>query len=198
MKKLALLFTLILIPTLGLSKTILFLGDSLTEGYRLPKENSYPSLVQEKFKADGIDVKIINGGVSGSTSADGLNRLKWYMKKNPDIMVLALGANDGLRGLKISKTKENLLKIISHAQAKGVKVLLMGMLMPPNFGQQYTDDFKNMYVKIKDEKNTPFLPFLLKGVAGIKELNLADGIHPNAKGYNIIAKEVYAFVKGNL
>lgn len=198
MKKLSILLFLLILPTFALSKTILFLGDSLTEGYRLPKENSYPSLVQNKFKADGIVVKVINGGVSGSTTADGLNRLKWYMKKNPDIMVLALGANDGLRGFKISKTKENLLKIIKHAQDKGVKVLLMGMLMPPNFGPQYTLDFKNMYIEIKDEKETPFLPFLLKGVAGIRELNLADGIHPNEKGYKIIAKEVYKFVKENL
>ena len=198
MKKLLALSLLLILPSLSFAKTILFLGDSLTEGYRLPKENSYPSLVENMFKKEGLDIDVINGGVSGSTTADGLNRLKWYMKKNPDIMVLALGANDGLRGLNIKKTKKNLLEIINHAQSQGVKVLMMGMLLPPNFGPEYTKSFKNMYVEIKDEKNVPTLPFLLKGVGGKKELNLADGIHPNKKGYEIVAKEVYKFVKGNL
>jgi acyl-CoA thioesterase-1 len=196
-KSLIIIFLLVL-PALSFSKTVLFLGDSLTEGYKLPQENSYPSLIQKKFQADGVDIKVINGGVSGSTTADGLNRLKWYMKKSPDFMVLALGANDGLRGLKIEKTKQNLLNIIKHAQDKGVKVLLVGMLMPPNFGPEYTKSFKDMYIQIKDEMKTPFLPFILKGVAGVKELNLEDGIHPNKKGYQIIAKEVYSFIKDNL
>jgi len=198
MKKLLLLSFLLILPSLSFSKTILFLGDSLTEGYRLPKENSYPTLVENMFKEEGLDIDVINGGVSGSTTADGLNRLKWYMKKNPDIMVLALGANDGLRGLNVKKTKKNLLEIINHAQSEGVKVLMMGMLLPPNFGPEYTKSFKDMYVEIKNEKNIPTLPFLLKGVGGKKELNLADGIHPNKKGYEIIAKEVYKFVKENL
>lgn len=198
MKKIILVTIFSLLPVVCLSKTILFLGDSLTEGYKLPKENSYPSLVQNMFEKEGSNIVVLNAGVSGSTTADGLRRLKWYMKKNPDIMVLALGANDGLRGLKIKKTKSNLIKIIDYAKSKGVKVLMMGMLLPPNFGPEYTGAFKDMYTQIKVEKNVPTLPFLLKDVAGIKELNLADGIHPNKEGYKIVAKEVFKFVKDHL
>ncbi|MFP4333376.1 MAG: arylesterase [Campylobacterales bacterium] len=181
------------------SKTILFLGDSLTEGFGVAKEATYPSQVQALAKSRlNKNINVINGGVSGSTTSDGLQRLKWYLKRKPDIVFINLGANDGLRGLNLEKSQKNLEEIVEHAQDSGATVLLAGMLMPPNYGDEYTKDFKNMYKKIKDKYNLKYMPFLLKGVAGEKEFNQADGIHPNKKGYKIIAEEVFEFIKDEL
>ena len=182
------------------AKTILFLGDSLTEGYTLDRSMAFPEVVKrlakEKLKKE---IKIINGGVSGSTSSSGLARLKWYLKKEkPDLMLLALGANDGLRGLDLTNTKANLLAIVDQAQQSNVEVILAGMLMPPNYGPKYTTDFKKMFEDIAHEKKIRRLPFLLERVAGVKSLNLADGIHPNEEGYKIVGATVFEFIKGDL
>lgn len=175
--------------------TILFLGDSLTEGYGLEQEQSFPALVEEKLADGGYDVDIINGGVSGSTSASALNRLQWYIRSEPDLMLLALGANDGLRGLSIEQMRENLEETIEYARNNGVEVALAGMMIPPNYGQEYSQDFAQVYPALAEKYDLPFLPFLLEGVAGKADLNQADGIHPNAEGTRIVADTVYEFIQ---
>lgn len=181
------------------AKTILFLGDSLTEGYGLNKEEAYPSLVKELIETElKKDVEIINGGVSGSTTNDAMSRLRWYLRKKPDIVFVALGANDGLRGYNLSKSQENLEKIINMAKDSGAKVLLAGMLMPPNYGEDYSESFKQMYVDLKEKFGLRMLEFLLQSVAGKKEYNQKDGIHPNAKGHKLIARDVFEFLKKEL
>lgn len=180
------------------STHILFLGDSLSEGIGLDEEQSFPRLVERNLKAKKNDVIVTNGGVSGSTSASGLTRLKWHLKKPTDILVLELGANDGLRGLKLEETKKNLVSIIKMAKEKKVKVLLLGLLMPPNYGKKYTDEFEAMYKKIASSEKIPFHPFILKDVAGKADLNMPDGVHPNAKGQELVAKTVTEFVEKNL
>ncbi|MBN2964019.1 arylesterase [Sulfurospirillum sp. T05] len=176
--------------------TILFLGDSLTEGLGVSKEEAFPSLVASLIQSElNKNVTVINGGVSGSTTSDGLARLQWYLKKNPSIVFIALGANDGLRGLNLEQSQKNLEEIINHAQEKQAKVLLAGMLMPPNYGPQYTERFKAMYQELAEKYALKSMPFLLEGVAGKKEFNQEDGIHPNAKGHEYIAKSVFEFIK---
>ncbi|MCP4971392.1 MAG: arylesterase [Arcobacter sp.] len=180
-------------------KTILFLGDSLTEGLGVSKESAYPNLVQNLIQTKlNKNIKTINAGVSGSTTNDGLSRLKWYLKRKPDIIFVALGVNDGLRGLDLKQSQKNLEEIINYALKSKAKVLLAGMLIPPNYGPKYSQDFKEMYENIQSKYNLKFMPFLLKNVAGVQKLNQADGIHPNEKGHKIIAKEVYEFLKEEL
>ena len=179
--------------------TILFLGDSLTEGLGVTKEDAFPKLVETMIQTElKKDITVINGGVSGSTTSDGLDRLKWYMKKKPSIVFLALGANDGLRGLDLKQSQENLEEIIKYAQDLNAKVLLAGMLIPPNYGPEYSENFRKMYELLKDKYKLKSMPFLLEGVAGNKELNQRDGIHPNEQGHKIIAKNVFEFMKEEL
>lgn len=180
------------------AQTILFLGDSLTEGYRLSKEESYPSLVEEKLKLKHPKVKVINGGVSGATTASGLKRLDWYLKAKPDIMVLALGANDGLRGLKLEQTSKNLSQVIEKAQERGMKVILAGMKMPTNYGEPYRTNFEKIFTDLARKYKLRLIPFLLEGVGGNPKLNLPDGIHPNAQGYEVVAKNVLTVLEGEL
>lgn len=170
---------------------IVFIGDSLTEGFQLPKEYSYPALIQEKIDSESKAYKIINGGVSGSTSASGPSRLNWFLKSKPKFLVFALGANDGLRGLSLKKMEENLSKVIEKAQLENIIVVLAGMEIPTNYGADYTKNFKATFERLAKKYKTHFIPFLLKDVAGIKKYNLPDGIHPNKEGYKIVAKNVY-------
>ena len=196
--KLVLILGLLIVSNAFASTHILFLGDSLSEGVGLDEEQSFPRLVERNLKAKKHDVIVTNGGVSGSTSASGLTRLKWHLKKPTDILVLELGANDGLRGLKITETKKNLVTIIKMAKDKKVKVLLLGLLMPPNYGKKYTDEFEAMYKKIAATEKVPVHPFIIKDVAGKADLNMPDGVHPNAKGQELVAKTVTEFVEKNL
>lgn len=178
------------------SVTIVALGDSLTDGYGLPKEQAYPALVEKRFHADGFQqVKVLNGGISGSTSAGAENRLKWFLKSKPQILLLALGANDGLRGVSTESTRTNLKKAIQLAKDNQMEVVLAGMMLPPNYGKKYTEDFKKMYVDLAKSEKIHFIPFLLEGVAGIQKLNQEDGIHPNADGHVIMANTVYKHLK---
>lgn len=179
-------------------ETILFLGDSLTEGYRLAKEEAYPALVERALKKKHESIKVINGGVSGATSASGMKRLDWYLKAQPDIMVLALGANDGLRGLKVSDTEKNLTSVIEKAQKKGIKVILAGMKMPTNYGEPYRTQFENMFPKLAKKYDLKLIPFILEGVGGVADLNLSDGIHPNQKGHEVMAKTVLKVLEPEL
>lgn len=175
--------------------TILFLGDSLTEGLGLDDEQSFPSLIDEHLSVEGYqNVTIINAGISGSTSASALERMQWYIRSQPDLVILSLGANDGLRGLSIDNMKSNLSAAIEFAQSNSVKVALTGMLTPPNMGIDYTSAFAQVFPDLAAEYELDFMPFLLQDVAGIAELNQADGIHPNVEGSRIVAEHVYQFL----
>lgn len=175
--------------------TVLFLGDSLTEGLGLETGEAFPELIAARLKAEGRDdIKVINGGVSGSTSASALGRLQWYARSKPDLMVLSLGANDGLRGLAVDEMRANLAKTIEFAQANGIRVALTGMLAPPNMGPEYTEAFARVFPELAAQYQLPLLPFLLEGVAAVTELNQADGIHPNIEGSKVVAEHVYGFL----
>lgn len=187
-------------PTMTFSsdkvKKVFFIGDSLSAGYGVEEKESYPSLIEERLKKDfGDKYKVVNSSVSGSTSASASSRIKWILKANPHLVVVALGANDALRGVEINSVKNNLEKALKQLEEKKVKYLLVGMLAPPNYGESYTRKFKKMYHDLAKELGTVFVPFLLKDVAGEKEYNQADGIHPNAKGHQIMAETVYPYLK---
>lgn len=170
---------------------IVFLGDSLTAGLGLQAEQSYPSLIGKKLKEQGLDYEVVNAGVSGDTSAGGVRRLDWSLEGDVKVLIVALGANDGLRGLPAGDLKKNLAAVLERARAKGIPVLLAGMEAPPNFGQDYTREFRNVYADLAKEYKVRFLPFLLQGVAGDASLNQADGIHPNVRGAEIVADLVW-------
>ena len=200
MKKIILiLFLFNLLIANAKANTILFLGDSLTEGLGVSKEDAFPKLVETLIQTElKKSIIVINGGVSGSTTSDGLARLKWYLKKKPYLVFVALGANDGLRGLDLKQSQKNLEEIIKYAQESNAKVLLAGMLIPPNYGPEYSERFKKMYLKIKVKYKLKSMTFLLDGIAGKKEFNQRDGIHPNEKGHKHIAKKVFEFIKEDL
>jgi acyl-CoA thioesterase-1 len=196
MKNTLLLILLFIASDIMAQSTILFVGDSLTAGYGIDKSKTYPVLVQKYLKNKlKKEVKIINGSVSGSTSASAISRIKWFMRANPNILVLALGSNDGLRGINLDQTKNNLNKAIKLALSKKMKVIVAGMMLPPNYGGQYTQKFKNLFLELKKENDIILIPFLLKDVAAVKNLNLSDGIHPNEKGHEIIANTVTPYLK---
>jgi len=177
------------------TKRLLVLGDSLTEGYGIAQAAAYPALLEKKIKASGKNWTVINAGISGSTTASGPARLKWQLKSKPDLMILALGANDGLRGLDVQATEKNLAATIEIAKKEKIPVILAGMLLPPNYGTDYRKKFEEIYLSLAKKYQLKKIPFLLEGVAGKHELNLADGIHPNEKGHQIISDLVYKSIK---
>ena len=170
---------------------IVALGDSLTAGYGLAVSQSYPALLQDRLDRAGYTFEVVNMGVSGDTSAGGVRRVDWALEGDARILILALGGNDGLRGLAPSALQSNLGAIIDRARAKGAAVLLCGVEAPPNFGQSYTEAFRQVYRALARQKKVEFLPFLLDGVAGVPLLNQADGIHPNAAGARRVADLVW-------
>jgi acyl-CoA thioesterase-1 len=172
---------------LSAPRRIVFLGDSLTAGLGLPREQSTPSLIQDRLRADGYPYEVINAGVSGDTSAGGLSRLEWSLDGEVEVLIVELGANDGLRGLPVAQMKRNLGEIITRAKARDITVILTGMEAPPNYGPQYTAEFRNAFRELADDHDVDFVPFYLDGVAGNPSLNNPDGIHPNAEGARIIA-----------
>ncbi|MBL6445790.1 arylesterase [Fulvivirga sp. 29W222] len=174
-------------------KTIIFFGDSITAGYGLSKEQAFPALVENKLQAARYNYKVINAGLSGETSAGGLNRIDWILKQPVDVFVLELGANDGLRGLPLDQTKKNLQGIVNKVRAKNpkTKIIIAGMMVPPNLGKTYTDEFKSIFPELAKKNKATLIPFLLEGVAGHSSLNLADGIHPNIEGHQVVAQNVY-------
>ena len=177
------------------SVKILFIGDSISAGLGVEPEQAYPSLIHDMLKEKGVQgIDITNGSISGSTTAGALSRLKWFLRAKPDILVLALGANDGLRGLSTVEMARNLGKTIVLAKEKGIRVILAGMKIPPNYGPEYTRAFYEVFVFLADKHKITLIPFLLKDVAGKASLNQADGIHPNRKGHRIIAATVYAYI----
>lgn len=170
---------------------IVFLGDSLTAGLGLAGDASYPALLQRRLDGGGYRYEVVNAGVSGDTSAGGLRRLDWSLEGDVRILVVALGANDGLRGLPPQELKKNLAAILERAAARGIPVVLAGMEAPPNNGPEYTVQFRNVYADLATTYKVRFVPFLLQGVAGLAELNQADGIHPNARGAQLVADRVW-------
>lgn len=180
-------------------RVVLFLGDSLTAGLGVEAEESYPQLLGALLARDGIDdLRVVNGGLSGSTSASALTRLKWYGRIHPSVLFLALGANDGLRGLTIEDMEKNLAEVIAFAKAQGMTVILAGMELPPNYGEAYTGAFRAVYRDLAVRYGVELIPFLLEGVGGVPALNQADGIHPNAEGHRRIALHVYPVLKQHL
>lgn len=179
--------------------TILFLGDSLTAGLGVAPEEAYPVLVQNMLaKQSAGPVKIINGGISGSTSASAVGRLRWYKQLAPDLVFLALGANDGLRGLPLEMLKGNLQKAIDYCLEHQMRVVLAGMEVPPNYGEEYTAGFRSVFKDLAQINGVTLMPFLLEDVGGIIELNQADGIHPNPAGHRIIAEKVLPYIEQEL
>ena len=176
---------------LGASPRIVFLGDSLTAGLGLPREQAVPSLIQERLDADGLRYEVVNAGVSGDTSAGGLSRLDWSLEGDVAILVIELGANDGLRGLQVSQMKRNLSEIVTRAKQRGIAVILTGMEAPPNYGPAYTAEFRQVFRDLADEHGVALVPFYLEGVAGIPSLNSSDGIHPNAAGARVVAETLW-------
>jgi len=182
-------------PARPTAPRIVALGDSLTAGLGLPQEQAYPAVLQRMLKEQGSDLEVINAGVSGDTSADGLRRANWALEGDVRLLILALGANDGLRGLPAGQMKDNLQAIIHRAKQRGIPVLLVGMEAPPNYGEQYARAFRQVFQDLARENRLTFVPFLLEGVAGVSDLNQSDGIHPTSAGAVRIADHLWPDLK---
>ena len=180
----------------GAPRTLVFFGDSLTAGYGLddPASEAYPALIQQKLDAAHLSWRVVNAGLSGETTAGGLRRVEWTLRSPADVFVLALGANDGLRGIEPAISRANLQGIIGRVRARcpAAVIVLAGMQMPPNLGQDYTRDFAEIYSALAKQERVAFVPFLLADVGGQPELNQPDGLHPNADGHRKVAENVWA------
>lgn len=174
---------------------IVVLGDSLSAGYGIDKAQAVPAQIQKKVDAEGYHYEVINAGVSGDTSDGGVTRLDWSLKGDVAVLVVELGGNDGLRGIPPARTRQNLEKIIDTARQRHIEVLLTGMEAPPNYGEAYTKEFRQVFRDVAREKKVAFMPFYLEGVAGIPRLNIADGIHPTPEGARIVATNLWRYLK---
>lgn len=175
------------------SKTILFFGDSITAGLGVDKSKAFPALIQNKIDSAGINYEVINGGLSGETSAGGLRRIDWVLQREIDIMILELGGNDGLRGIDLADTRQNLQQIINKVQTKypDVRIILAGMQVPPNLGQEYTREFQQIYPDLAEENSLPLIPGILDKLGGNEALMQSDGIHPTVEGHKVIANNIW-------
>jgi acyl-CoA thioesterase I len=178
-------------PRAAAKPRVVCLGDSLTAGYGLGLDEAYPARLGERLRDAGVDYEVINAGVSGDTSAGGLRRLDWSLDGDVQVLIVALGANDGLRGLPTKDLRANLAQIIETAQARHVRVILAGMEAPPNFGATYTRDFRAVYRELAHSYDVVLVPFFLEGVAGVPALNQSDGIHPTAEGQRRVAATLW-------
>jgi len=169
---------------------VVFLGDSLTAGYGVAVDEAFPARVAELLRDRGTPIRMLNAGVSGDTSAGGLRRLDWVLKQHPDVLVVELGANDGLRGQPVAGIESNLRAVIERARAGGAAVLLLGIRVPPSLGGAYANEFAAVYPRVASDLHVPFVPFFLEGVGGRPELNQPDGIHPNVRGHQLVANNV--------
>jgi len=178
-------------------KIVLFLGNSITAGYGLELSQAFPALVQKKIDAEDWNFKVVNAGQSGDTSGGGLSRLEWLLKNRVDVLVLELGGNDGLRGLPVEVTRKNLQSIIDRTRERYPKaaILIAGMRVPPNMGGDYSRRFAAIFPDLARKNKVPLIPFILEGVGGKETLNLPDGIHPTAKGHEIVAGHVWKSLK---
>ncbi|MFO7911685.1 MAG: arylesterase [Desulfotignum sp.] len=185
-----------ILPAGAKETRILFLGDSITAGLGVEKEAAFPAVVGRMLKQQRIDnVTVINAGISGSTTASGPSRLKWHLKTNPQVLVLALGANDGLRGLPLDSMAENLDDTIALALENNLCVILAGMEIPPNYGPEYTGQFRQTFQDLASKYQIALIPFLLDNVGGVEDMNQADGVHPNPAGHRQIAATVLPYIK---
>lgn len=178
-------------------KKIIFLGDSLTEGYGVDITSTYTHLLQDKITKEKLHWKVVNAGISGSTTASAKGRISWILKDKlkPSIVVIILGANDGLRGHQVPSIKKNLKESIELIKKEKIEIILGEVWVPPNYGKEYSEDFKKIFAELAKENKVTLMPFLLKEVAGKPDLNLADGIHPNEKGHQIVSEQVFNFIK---
>lgn len=178
----------------GASGTILFYGDSLTAGLGLDPNEAFPALIQQRLDSLGYSFEVVNAGLSGETTASGRNRLDWVLRQPVDIFVLELGANDGLRGIPLAETRKNLEAMIQMVRERspGARIVLAGMELPPNMGPEYTAEFRRIFPELAEKHGTALVPFLLKGVGGVAELNQQDGIHPTAEGHMMVAETVWS------
>ena len=176
-----------------MTKTVLFLGDSITAGYGVDPSQAYPAIIQNKIDAKGWRFRVINAGQTGDTSAGGLSRLDWLLKNRIDVLVLELGANDGLRGLPVENTKANLQAIIDRTRQRypQIKIIIAGMKLPPNWGGDYGRRFEAMFVELAKKNKAALVPFVLEGVGGVRNLNLPDAIHPTPEGHKLVAANVW-------
>ncbi len=189
---LALLVLAVLVAPAGADeRVIVALGDSLTAGYGVAPEDAWPAVVDARLRREGYPYRVVNAGVSGDTSAGGLRRVDWVLRNRPEVAVVALGANDGLRGLGTDAMQANLLAIVERFRGAGARVLVAGMEVPPNYGTAYARAFRSVFPEIARRTGSALMPFLLDGVAADPRLNLADGIHPNAAGHRAIAERVW-------
>jgi len=177
---------------------VVFLGDSLTAGYGLPEEQAYPAQVAALLRAKGIEVGVVNAGVSGDTTAGGLSRVSWVLSQDPAVLVVGLGANDGLRGLAPATIEKNLRGIVRQARQHGVEVVLLGMHVPPSLGPQYAERFAAIYPRLAEDEAVAFVPQFLQGVGGESGMNLGDGIHPNAEGHRLLARNLLPVLEQTL
>jgi acyl-CoA thioesterase I len=174
---------------------VIALGDSLTAGLGVGPDEAYPALLEARLRREGFDYRVVNAGVSGDTSAGGLRRIDWALKLRPEVVIVALGANDGLRGQPAEALRENLARIVERARVGGARVLLAGMRVPPNYGDEYARAFAAVYPAVARASGAVLAPFLLDGVAGDPRLNQADGIHPTAEGQRVIAERLWPYLK---
>lgn len=197
-KKIVIILTILMFfQTQSPTPVVLFFGDSLTAGYGLSPEEAFPALIEKNITKSGKKVKVVNAGLSGETSAGGLSRIDWILRQPVDVFVLELGANDGLRGLPLDQTRTNLQGIISKVKGKypTAKLVLAGMMVPPNMGENYSNEFKKIYPDLAKKNGATLIPFLLENVAGNEKLNQADGIHPNTEGHKLVAEHVGKFIE---
>ena len=183
------------LPAAGGEHVVVALGDSLTAGLGVAPEEAYPALLEARLRREGFDYRVVNAGVSGDTSAGGLRRIDWALKLRPDVVIVALGANDGLRGQPPEALRDNLTRIVERAKVSGARVLLAGMRVPPNYGDEYARAFAAVYPQVARATGAPLAPFLLDGVAGDARLNQADGLHPTAEGQRVIAERLWPHLK---
>lgn len=178
-------------------KTILFLGDSITAGYGLDQSQAFPAIIQQRINSAKLNYTVVNAGLSGETSSGGLRRVNWLLRSKVDILVLELGANDGLRGIDLAVTRSNLQQIIDRTRQANSDVIIVvaGMQVPPNLGQTYTDQFRQIFPELAKKNNAKLIPFILDGVAGVPNLNLSDGIHPNVAGHKVLADNVWSVLR---
>ena len=178
-------------------KSILFFGDSISAGYGIQPQQAFPAVIQDKIDSLGLNYEVINGGLSGETSAGGLRRINWVLQRDIDIMILELGGNDGLRGIDLSSTKDNLQQIIDRAKAKNpeIEIIIAGMQVPPNLGTDYTKEFQDLYPELAEKNNLTLIPLILDEVGGRDEFMQPDQIHPNVKGHKVVAETVWETLK---
>ena len=186
---------LVTAPARAAERVIVVLGDSLTAGLGVAREEAYPALLEARLKREGYAYRVVNAGVSGDTSAGGLRRVDWILRLKPDIVIVALGANDGLRGLPVDALRDNLMAIVTRVRGAGARVLLAGMRVPPNYGDDYARAFAAVFADVARRTDVPLAPFLLDGVAGVARLNQADGIHPTADGQRLIAERLWPHLR---